>query len=205
MELKEAIKELRKNEKRKFEQSIDLIINLKDIDFKKDSVNTVVSIPHKIKDKKVCAFLTAKSNVVKTVTNLDFPKYKDKKPLKNLVKEFDFFIANAKLMPSVATNFGKVLGPTGKMPSPQLGVVMNEEDSTIKQILEKIDKSVKIRTKDGSIKIIIGKEGMKDDEIAENIDAVYRGLVNVLPNKRENVKSILVKLTMGAPVKVEIK
>lgn len=205
MELKEAIQELRKNEKRNFDQSIDLIINLKDIDVKKDNISTIATLPNKVRDKKVCAFLTKKSDLVPTVLQTDFAKYKDKKDLKRLVKEYDFFIAAAKLMPSVATTFGKVLGPTGKMPSPQLGVVMLEEDAAIKQLLARIEKAVKIRVKEPSVKIPIGKESMKDEEIMANVQAIYSSLIAVLPIKKDNVRSVLLKLTMSKPIKVEMK
>lgn len=204
MELKEAIKELRKAEKRNFEQSFDLIINLKDVDPKKDNIATIINIPNKIKEKNVCAFLTKKSDIVKTVTNLDFPKYRDKKDLKNLVKDYDVFIAEAKLMPAVATTFGKVLGPVGKMPSPQLGILTQEGDSAIRAMLEKVATAVKIRIKEPSVKVIIGKEKMSDEHLEQNIEAVYRGLLNVLPVKKDNVKSVMLKLTMSKPVKVEM-
>ncbi|MEK6928651.1 MAG: hypothetical protein AABW65_01695 [Nanoarchaeota archaeon] len=205
MELKQALQELRKTDKRNFNQSIDLIINLKGIDIKRDNISAIIPIPHKVKDKKICGFLTKKSNIVKTITLPDFSKYKEKKPLKNLVKEYDFFIATAQLMPSVATTFGKILGPLGKMPSPQLGIVMKEDDATIEQLIDKIAKSVKIKVKEPSVKIIVGKENMKDEQIIENILAIHNGFVNVLPTKKENIKSIMIKLTMGKPVNVEIK
>lgn len=205
MELKQALAELRKQEKCNFEQSIDLIINLKGIDVKRDNIATIVNIPHKVKDKKVCGFLTKKSDLIRTVTQPDFPKYKDKKSLKMLVKEYDFFIAAAPLMPSVATTFGKVLGPSGKMPSPQLGVLMKEDDTSIKQLLEKISTSVKIRVKEPSVKVPIGKESMNDEQILANILAVYQGLVNALPTKKDNVKNVMLKTTMGKPLVVEVK
>jgi len=205
MELKQAIEELHKLEKRKFDQSIDLLISLKGLDIKRDNITTVVSIPHKVKDKKICGFLTKKSDLVKTITHPDFIKYKDKKPLKELIKEYDFFIANASLMPSVATTFGKSLGPTGKMPSPQLGVIMKEDDATIKSLIEKVNKSVKIRVREPSVKISVGKESMPDSNIIENAEAIYQGLVNALPTKKENVKKVMIKLTMSKPIKVEMK
>ena len=205
MEIKQALDELKKLEKRKFDQSVDLIISLKGIDVKKDNIATVIPIPHKIKDKKICGFLTKKSSLVDTITQPDFVRYRDKKPLKELVKKYDFFIAHASLMPSIATNFGKALGPTGKMPSPQLGVLMKEEDSSIKQLIDKINTSVKIRVKELSVKVSIGREGMKDDEIIANIESIYSGLVNALPSKRDNVKNVMIKTTMGKPIKVEMK
>lgn len=206
MELKQAIAELRKEDsKKKFVQSVDLIVNLKGIDVKRDNVNAVIPIPHKIKDKKVCGFLTEKNELVKTVTKAEFDKYKDKKALKKLVNEFDFFISHSSLMPSVATTFGKVLGPVGKMPTPQLGIVMQETPESIRALLAKIDKSVKIKMKEASIKISVGKESMKDEELIANIKAVYEGIVNALPTKRENIKNVKVKLTMSKPIGVEIK
>ncbi len=199
MELKQAIAELRKEDsKKKFVQSVDLIVNLKGIDVKRDNVNAVIPIPHKIKDKKVCGFLTEKNELVKTVTKAEFDKYK-------LVNEFDFFISHSSLMPSVATTFGKVLGPVGKMPTPQLGIVMQETPESIRALLAKIDKSVKIKMKEASIKISVGKESMKDEELIANIKAVYEGIVNALPTKRENIKNVKVKLTMSKPIGVEIK
>jgi ribosomal protein L1 len=59
-------------------------------------------------------------------------------------------------MPSVAAAFGKVLGPAGKMPSPQLGIVVDESATSIKNLVEKISKSVKLRVKEPSIKVAIG-------------------------------------------------
>ncbi len=205
MEIKQVLDELKKEEKRNFDQSIDLIINLKGIDVKKDNINVIVSVPHKIKDKNVCAFFTKKSALVKTVTDLEFPKYKDKKELKNLVKNFDFFIAEAKLMPSVATNFGKILGPTGKMPSPQLGILPNPDDNAIKAVLEKINSSLKIKVKEASVKVVIGKQKMKEEQVIENIEAVYKGVMNALPIKKDNIKNVMVKLTMSKPIVVEMK
>ena len=46
---------------------------------------------------------------------------------------------------------------------------------------------------------------MTDEQLIENATAIYNGLVGVLPTKKENVKSIMLKLTMSKPIKVEIK
>jgi large subunit ribosomal protein L1 len=204
MDVKQALAELRKLEKKKFDQSVDLLISLKEIDPKKDNIATIVDLPNKIRDKKVCGFLTKKSELVRTITNLDFPKYRDKKALKNLVKEFDFFISAAPLMPAVATTFGKILGPAGKMPSPQMGILPNEDEKSIKALLERINSSMKIRVKEAAIKASIGKESMADDKLLENIEAVYRGVVSALPIKKDNVRKVMIKLTMSKPIAVEM-
>lgn len=204
MKIQEAIAEIRKQEPRKFEQSVDLIVNLKGIDAKRDNINVVLTIPHKIKEKKVCAFLNEKSKNIDTIREPDFAKYKDKKVLKNLVKDYDYFISAAPLMPKVATAFGKVLGPAGKMPSPQLGIIMQENETNIQATVEKISKSIKVRMKEASIKVVAGREKMSDEELSQNIEAIYKGIENALPNKKDNVRNVMIKLSMGKPVKVEM-
>lgn len=189
---------------RKFKQTVELIINLKDYDIKKNSMNLFVTLPHKIKEKKIAGFLEKKSNVVDTITKLEFDEFKEKNKLKKLVKEYDFFIANAKLMPAVATTFGRVLGPASKMPSPQLGVVMNEEEATIKALLQKIESVTRVRTKEPSIKLAIGKQNDKDEDLADNALMIYNEVFKNLPKQRENLRNILVKYTMTKPVKVTI-
>jgi large subunit ribosomal protein L1 len=209
MELKEqletALNELRKEKERKFEQTLDLIINLQKFDVKKNAVNMFISVPHKAKDKKVCAFLEIKNNNVDTITKSEFKKYSDKKELKKLARKYDFFIAQASLMPLVATTFGRALGPSGKMPSPQLGILMNVDDKAIKELRDRINTSVKIRTKEASIKVSIGKQSMKNEELIENILTVYNGLLKVLTKGKENIKNIELKLTMTKPQKIKIR
>jgi len=196
-----ALQELRKQEKRKFIQTAELIINLRNFDVKKQSINLFVELPYKIKEKKVCAFLTKKSTLVDTITKAEFDDYKGKK-VKKLIKKYDFFISAASLMPAVATSFGKVLGPAGKMPSPQLGILMKEENKAIEEVLEKVNKITRIKSKEPSLKISIGKENMKDEEIAENAIVIYNKVLDALPRKKENLRSILIKFTMTKPQKI---
>ena len=152
MDIKSALEELSKEKKRKFTQSLDLILNLKGLDLRRENISAVFTIPYKLKEKNVCGFLENKSDLITTITKPDFAKYKDKKALKNLIKKYDFFIAAAPLMPSIASTFGKILGPAGKMPSPQLGIIQKESPELIEQELEKISKSIKVRIKEASIK-----------------------------------------------------
>jgi large subunit ribosomal protein L1 len=204
MELKKALEEIRRGEERKFEQSIDLIVNLRKFDIKKNSINTFIILPHKIKDKKICGFLETKTNLIDIIPKANFIGYKDKKSIKKLVKKYDFFVASAPLMPAVATTFGRILGPAGKMPSPKLGIIMGESENNIKEVIKKINNTIRVQTKEPSIKIIIAREKMKDDDILENIKSAYNSIINELPNKKENIKSVMIKLTMGKPVKVEM-
>src|SRR3990167_10563787 len=91
MKVQEALAELRKEKGAKFDQTVELIINLRGIDVKKDQMNAVITLPHKVKDKKVCGFLTEKSKIVDSITEGQFAKYSDKKELKKLVDNYDYF------------------------------------------------------------------------------------------------------------------
>jgi large subunit ribosomal protein L1 len=204
-DLKKALVELRKEKERKFDQTVDLIINLQKFDIKKSQVNLLVSVPYKIKEKKIAGFLESKNKNIETITKDEFKKYSDKKNLKKLIKNFDFFIAQASLMPQVATSFGRVLGPAGKMPSPQLGIILDADDKTINKLKEKINNSVKIKVKEVSIKLAVGKQSMKDEEIIENILVIYNTILKALPREKENIKNIEIKFTMTKPKKIMIR
>ena len=78
-DLEKALVELKKEKQIKFDQTVDLIINLQKFDLKKSQVNTFVSLPYKIKDKKIAGFLEIKNDKVDTITLERFKKYKDKK------------------------------------------------------------------------------------------------------------------------------
>lgn len=204
-QLKLALTELRKNESKKFKQTVDLIVNLQKFEVKKTPLNIFVRIPNKSKDKKIAAFFESESEFIDTITEIDFKKYSDKKKLKNLVKKYDFFIAQAKLMPKVATVFGRVLGPAGKMPSPQMGIVLNADEKAINELKEKINTSLRIRAKEPSIKVAVGKEDMKDEEIIENVLSIYNELLKALPRDKENIKNIELKFTMTKPIKMKVR
>lgn len=199
MEFTQALTELRNEEKRKFDQTVDLVVSLKGIDLRKDSISFVSTIPHPFKQKRICAFFEAKNSLVTTVTKPEFESYKDKKKLRNLVRDYDFFIANAKLMPAVATTFGKSLGPLGKMPSPQLGILTVESPEAVKQMLDRLHKSVKVRVREPAVKVSIGKSSMSDKDLDANFKAILNDLVSALPAKKENIRKIMIKLTMSKP------
>ena len=205
-DLQNALKDLRENSKeRKFDQTVDLIVNLQKLDVKKNPINLFLNVPHKIKNKKIAGFLEIKNDKIDTITGSEFVLYKDKNSIKKLVNKYDFFIAQASLMPKVASTFGKVLGPAGKMPSPQLGIMMNVDDKTIEDLKKKINNNVKIRLKEASLKLPIGKQSMKDDDIIENVLAAYNAILNALPKNKNNVKNLEIKFTMSKPQKIKVE
>jgi len=204
-QLRNALAELKKGKERKFDQSVDLIVNLQKYDVKRTPLNLFISVPHKVKDKKICGFLESKNSEVDTITPDQFKKYSEKKNIKKLVEKFDFFIAQGSVMPKVATAFGRVLGPSGKMPSPQMGIILNADDKTIKELKDRINQTIKVRVKEASIKLAIGKQSMEDEKILDNIESIYNEIAKVLPRGKENIKNIEIKLTMSKPIKIKEK
>ncbi|MEK6914172.1 MAG: hypothetical protein AABW83_00825 [Nanoarchaeota archaeon] len=211
MEMKDsflkAVNKLREENKkeRKFDQTIDIIVNLKNFDIRKQAFNTFINLPNKIKDKKIAGFFDKENKLIDVVKKDNFLMYKNKKDIKKLVKSYDFFLANAKLMPSVATSFGRILGPAGKMPSPQLGILANEEETIIKNTIEKVNKSVRIIVKQPSIKIGVAKLSLENEKIVDNLVNAYNQILNNLPKGIDNIKNVKVKFTMSKPVTVEIR
>ncbi len=209
----EVIKKVKEgSKKRNFSQTYDLVINLKNLDLKKpdNHVDFFLGLPNGVGKKvKVCAFVgpelkdEANNNCDKTILVADFPKYADdKKLIKKLAEECDFFIAQANIMAKVATTFGKVLGVRQKMPNPKAGCIVPPK-ATLKPLVEKLQKLIRISAKKQLIiHLRVGDEKMDDNHIAENILAVYNNLIHNLPGEKNNLKNIILKLTMSKPVKL---
>lgn len=205
MEFLTLIQQLRKQtEKRNFDQTFELIINLKDFDIRRESLNTSLELPILPEKKKICAFLENKSSSVDHVITKADIEGLDLKQVKNLANQYDFFIASAKLMPTIAAKFGKILGAMGKMPDPKIGsVIMQETEDNIKRTVEKLSKTLKIKAKEPSVKLAIGKESMKDEDLAKNSSTVYDAIVNALTKREANIRSVMVKFTMSKPIKAK--
>ncbi len=213
-EIIEAIKVAKEvSKKRNFKQGIDLVINLKNVNIKKpeDNVDLFIQLPHSSGKKiKICALIDydlekLAKDVIDTVILKDtFPKYEGKKKeLKKIGRAHDFFIAQAEVMPKIATLFGKILGPLGKMPNPKVGAVVPNNIGTLKPLAEKLKSTIRLQTKnEPTLKILVGNESMKDDEIANNVLYVYNTVLHSLPQEKNNIKSVLLKLSMGSPVNI---
>jgi len=123
---------------------------------------------------------------------------KDKKATRKLVSEYDFFIAEAPLMPLVGKTIGPVLGPRGKMPTPV------PPNAPIDQIIKSHRKLVRVRVRDQPVvQCRIGTEKMPDDKIAENAQAVFSRIEAKLERGSKSIGQVLVKTTMGEPVKIQ--
>lgn len=207
-----ALKEIKeKSKKRKFNQTIDLIVNLKNINLKdtEEQVDFFVTLHNDIgKKMKVCALVgpelkdQAQKACDETVVSVDFPKYSDKKLVKTLATNNNFFVAQANLMPKIAQIFGRVLGPRNKMPNPKAGCIV-PPNANLSVLMEKLQKTIRINIKSNpSFKCAIGTEEGDIEKIADNILEIYNQLILHLPKETANIKSIMIKLTMGKPVKI---
>ena len=78
------------------------------------------------------------------------------------------------------------------------------DEKIVQEIVKKINSSVRIKIKEPSIKVGIARESLKDEEIIQNALAVYNKTFELLPKKRENIRNVKIKFTMGKPVNVEI-
>jgi large subunit ribosomal protein L1 len=209
-QVKKALEELKKQEKkRNFSQSYDLIINLKNLDVKQNPLDFFVTLHYsKGKKVKVAAFV---NNALKeqadkfcdlVIEEEDFAKYKDKKEMKKLADDYDYFIAQAPLMGKVAQAFGKILGIKGKMPNPKLGCVV-PPNANLDVLTKKLNKSIRLTAKKATnLQCIVGKESQPDEEIIDNILTVFQTVLKQVPNETQNIKNSLLKLTMGKPVNI---
>jgi len=212
-QLIKALKQLKDNSpKRNFKQSIEINIILKDMDLKKNPVNTFVNLHHsKGKKCSVCALVgpellsQAKEVCDEAISVDDFSKYKEKAVCKRLATKYDYFIAQATIMPKIAATFGRVFGPKGKMPNPKAGCVV-PPNANLKPLYEKLQKMIKLQTKtDLMIQCAVATEDMPEEEVVDNILTIYNDLTHALPKHQLNVRSILLKLSMSPPVLVGAK
>jgi large subunit ribosomal protein L1 len=205
-QLVNMIKDAKTGEKkRKFKQSLELIMVFKDIDVKKGfSLNETVQLPKTNSPAAVCVMasgdmgLKAKSaKADKVMDNDELNRLAaNKRESRKLINSFDFFLADTKLMPIVGKVLGQILGPRGKMPTP---VPFN---APIDSFLERFRSSVRVKVKNSlSTSCKIGDETMEDNDLAQNAHAVINAIEKKLPNGDKNIKKILVKTSMGKIIK----
>ena len=189
-EIIDAVKEAKEQAKpRNFTQSIDVIINLKDLDVRKpeNRFSEEVALPNgRGKDVDV------------VISKEDLQEFgKDIKAAKKVVNSVDSFIAQADMMPLVGRFLGRILGPRNKMPKPV------PASARIEPLLERTQATIKVGVKQQpSIQILVGTQDMDDEKLAENIEAVLAVLDRNLEKGRNQIKSMYIKATMGSVVRV---
>lgn len=210
-EVTRALGELRKNlTKRKFSQSIELVVKLREVDLKKpeNRINETIALPNPPENPlKVCVIASGDLGTRAKAAGADMllgrqemdSMSKDKKAARKLAQDYDFFIAEAPMMPLVGRALGSFLGPRGKMPTPV------PPNAQIDQIVSAHRKMVRVRMREQPVlQCRIGTESMPDEKLVENIQAVESRIEEKLERGFKNIGEILIKPTMGKPVKVAI-
>jgi len=204
-----AVKRALKGAKdRKFQESVDLAINLKDVDLTlpKNRIDEEIILPKgRGKPIKVVVIGSAemaqkaKKTADKVIQPEEIEELGDEKRMaKNIANSHDFFIAEAPLMPVIGRKLGIVLGPRGKMPKP----IPPGADPT--GMVENLRKSVRARSKDKmTFHIPVGTRAMDPDDISDNIETVLKRVKGKLERGSFNLRSVYVKTTMGPAFKIE--
>ncbi len=199
--IEESIKYLRENnQKRGFEQTFDLTINLKNIDLKKpeNKFSKDVVLPHgRGKSVEVC--IISDSIPEAALKKPDIERLAaDKAGMKSVLKKYEFFVCEAPLMPLVGKTLGRFLGPKGKMPK------LLPPGTNHNSIVDETKKSVRVKVRDTPVvQTCVGSENMQDLQIKENVERVMEEVRKSLPAKTQ-IKNIYFKLTMSKPVKLEV-
>lgn len=204
----ERIKELRNSAKqRKFIQSFDLAINLRNLDLRKpeNRIKGEVELPYVPKEnRKICIIADSLVPEIKKLNdpNVSLLKKSDiegisKREAKKIARKYDFFLAEAPLMPLVGRFLGFALGPRNKMPKPL------PPTADVKKFIALAKKTVRFAVKNSPvIHVLVGNEKMQDEEVAENIIAVYEKVKSLLPKGESQIKDAYLKLTMSKAVKL---
>lgn len=198
------------NPKRNFIQSVELIITLKGIDMKKGELKLreIVPLPKApTKPRKVLVIpdfqqleyaKKAEPNVI--LTREELQKLQgQKRQIKKLARQNDWFLAAQDLMALVGRILGPALGPRGKFPIP----LPQTEDIT--EYVLRFKRSTIVKTKDQPhIQTFIGTEDMKAEDLAENAMAVLN-TIEAKAKIEPYLRAMYIKTTMGKIVKVNLK
>lgn len=197
-----------KSPKRKFTQSVELAVKLRELDLKRPEarINESVELPtpaSKVVKVAVIAggdlAIRAKNAGADIVIGRDeLDKMgREKKGARKLAQQYDFFVAEAPLMPQVGKSLGQMLGPRGKMPMPV------PPTAPIDDVIKRQRKMARLKMKDQPvIQVKVGTEDMPNDVLVQNIQTVISRLEAKLEKGSKNISGVAVKTTMGPLVKV---
>jgi large subunit ribosomal protein L1 len=192
---------------RNFRETVDIAINLRDLDLDDPSnrVDESIVLPEGTGQETSIAVFAEGETAVRAEeaadTVLDSDDLSDlgddDSDAKDLADDIDFFLAEEGLMQDIGRYLGTVLGPRGKMPDP-----VGPDDDVV-EMVERLRNSVQLRSGDRrTFHTRVGAEDMSAEEIADNIDVIIRRLEADLEKGPLNIGDIYVKTTMGPAVEV---
>jgi large subunit ribosomal protein L1 len=192
---------------RNFRETVDLAVNLRDLDLNDPSqrVDESVVLPAGTgQETRIVVFasgetaLRAEDVADEVLDGDDLEELgDDTDAAKDLADETDFFVADASLMQDIGRYLGTVLGPRGKMPTPL------QPDDDVVETVNRMKNTVQLRSRDRrTFHTRVGAQDMDSDEIADNVDVIIRRLEASLEKGPLNIDSMYVKTTMGPAVEV---
>jgi Ribosomal protein L1 len=192
---------------RNFRETVDIAINLRDLDLDDPSnrVDESIVLPEGTGQETNIAVFAEGETAVRAEeaadTVLDSSELSDlgddDSEAKDLAGEIDFFLAQESLMQDIGRYLGTVLGPRGKMPDP-----VGPDDDVV-EMVERLKNSVQLRSGDRrTFHTRVGAEDMSAEDIADNIDVIIRRLEADLEKGPLNIGDVYVKTTMGPAVEV---
>ena len=207
-EIEEAVsRALEEAPPRNFRETVDLAVNLRDLDLNDPSnrVDESVVLPEGTgQETSIIVFAEGETavraeDVAEEVLDSDdlADLDDDDNEAKDLAEDTDFFLAEESMMQDIGRYLGTVLGPRGKMPDP-----ISPDDDVV-ELVERLKNSVQMRSGDRrTFHTRVGAEDMSAEEIADNIDVIIRRLEASLEKGPLNLDDIYVKTTMGPAVEV---
>ena len=194
---------LKERKQRKFKETIELQIGLKDYDTQKDKrFAGTVRLPHIPRPKlKICLIgdakhiEIAKDLDIDTIDMEELRKFnKEKKPIKRWAKKYQILLATDTLVKKIPQVLGPVLTKIGKFPQ----VVAHTE--SLKAKVDDARASIKFQLKKVTcMAVAIGNEDLTEDQIRSNLLMAINFLISLLKKGWQNMKSITIKTTMGKP------
>ena len=201
----EAVKLVKSLSKRKFDETVEIAMNLNIDTTKSDQqVRSSFTLPNGTgKTKKILVVTKTKADEAKEA-GADYVG--DEDMIEKIVKEnwfdFDTMVATPEMMVSLG-KIGKILGPKGLMPNPKTGTVTVNVKDAIANIRKGM---VEYRAdSNGNVHAIVGKVSFDEDKLTENLVAFIKEVIKNKPSgvKGTFVKNISISSTMGPGVKID--
>jgi large subunit ribosomal protein L1 len=204
LSITEAIEKIKSFKSVKFDQSIDLVVQL-GIDPKQADqlVRGSISLPNGIgKQKKVIAF--CEDSDIEAARNAGAVEAGCDSIIKKITDgwmDFDVAVASPKVMGKVG-KLGRVLGPQGKMPSPKNGTIAMDVATTVAEFA-----AGKVEFKNdtgGNVHVVIGKQSFETKKLVENCEAFVSHIKKIKPAaaKGTYIKKMCISATMSPGITV---
>jgi len=202
--LKDAVKLVKESKFVKFDESIDLAINLGvDPRHADQNIRLTTTLPHGTgKDVKVLVITQGPKEKDAQEAGADYVGKEYLEKLKNGWDDVDKVVATPDMMPELG-KLGKILGPKGLMANPKSGTVTMDITSAVKEL--KAGK-IEIRVeKTGIVHIQCGKSSFEENALLENIQTIYDTIMKAKPSsvKGTYFKKISMSSSMGPGIKID--